>query len=310
MSDVKISLQEIVDYHVLGKKKRVIYEIIEESSGRSYVGKTKNTLRSRLMGHILASKGSRATLIDRTIARLGVSSFSVRVLQECELDELIDREIEWISKQRSYEDGYNCSLGGEGPPNWKTVSPATRRAISEGNKGKTHSVEVKLKISRSVKKKFESEPELIAKISAAGRGRKQSCETIEKRREKLKGEKNPNFGKYGSQHPCSGPNSAEHNEKISRALVGRKRTPEMRKNISEAHKIPVVCVNDELEIVKRYASAGDVTIDGFSCQQVNRATRGHTKNQRHRGFFWFRESDFNAIVRNRVWTDISAPTAA
>jgi hypothetical protein len=44
--------------------------------------------------------------------KYGIENFFVEKIEECEEDRLDEREIYWIQKYNSFNDGYNSTLGG------------------------------------------------------------------------------------------------------------------------------------------------------------------------------------------------------
>lgn len=125
------------------------------------------------------------------------------------------------------------------------LDPETKRFVDTGepveggypwNKGKRLSMEIRAKISQSLKGTTLSE-ETKDKISQGSRGRKLSEET--KRRQSLGklGNKNPQYGKSPSE---------ETKNKMSFALKGRIVSKETRKNISKGLKGNTNCRGNKL----------------------------------------------------------------
>ncbi len=137
----------------------VIYKLTNTINGKSYVGKTTQSLGRRISGHKSAN-----TAVGRAIRKHGVENFTIEVLEECHTPEqLNEREIFWIAKLNcKAPKGYNCTAGGDG-----LISP---------------SEETIEKMKASSKNRWErggDSPETLAKKSAAH-----------------KGEKNPFYGKH------------------------------------------------------------------------------------------------------------------
>ena len=51
--------------------------------------------------------------IHKAMNELGIENFYIEVLEECNYEELSEREIFWIKEYNSYYEGYNMTLGGE-----------------------------------------------------------------------------------------------------------------------------------------------------------------------------------------------------
>lgn len=72
----------------------------------------------------------------RAIRKYGIYNFHFEVLEKCETEDKVKRkEIEHISKLRTFGDGYNLTKGGEGNLGWKP-SQETRNKIRQQAIGK------------------------------------------------------------------------------------------------------------------------------------------------------------------------------
>jgi group I intron endonuclease len=193
-----------------------IYIFTNLINGKVYVGETLNIER-RIPEHL--SKTNQ--IIHRAIRKYGVENFKVEVyylpdFKEKDLVELQDQLI--IKFNCLLPKGYNACYGQGGssgrifteetrskmsnsakskPP----VSEETKRKISIANKGRTHSVQSKLKMSASQKirknlsrkgqKSYVRTAEIRLKMSLAGKGReasdasKEKMSLAKKNREKL-----------------------------------------------------------------------------------------------------------------------------
>ena len=90
-----------------------IYKIKNNINQKEYVGKSID-IEGRWKSHIsLAENGSRYP-IHCALRKYGIENFEFSILEECEISELNDKEMEWISKLNTYKNGYNCTRGGEG----------------------------------------------------------------------------------------------------------------------------------------------------------------------------------------------------
>jgi group I intron endonuclease len=92
-----------------------IYLISNDVNNKLYVGQTVQTLKKRFNGHCCYSKSDRSnnSLIKRAIHKYGKEHFKIELIEECEIDKLNEREIHWINKFDSYNNGYNLTLGGQ-----------------------------------------------------------------------------------------------------------------------------------------------------------------------------------------------------
>ena len=103
-------------------------------NGKIYIGQTVNMyLRKR--------QHENPTGQDRThqfnsefhqdIRKYGIDNFEFSILEECLPEELNEREIYWISKYESTENGYNIKRGGSG--GWVNGKPVYQIEIGTGN---------------------------------------------------------------------------------------------------------------------------------------------------------------------------------
>ena len=150
------------------------------SEGKSYIGQTVKTLEQRKYGHWSNRKDGKAfhnALLDK-----GLDAFKWEVLEDnIPEDELNDREIYWIDKFNSYENGYNSDRGGHLVPRKITVnnknalgkkwkldddtkaamkkpkSEEHKKNISKGQKGIPKSEETRKKMSIAAKKRCTKE---------------------------------------------------------------------------------------------------------------------------------------------------------
>lgn len=90
-----------------------IYKIQNNINQKIYIGQSKN-VEMRWKQHIYSAETGSQYPIHRALRKYGLENFSFSVLEECEASELNDKEIDWISKLNSYEEGYNCTRGGDG----------------------------------------------------------------------------------------------------------------------------------------------------------------------------------------------------
>ena len=104
-----------------------IYIITNNVNGKQYVGKTTNDCHIRFEQH---KKSSHDNLLTRAFKKYGKENFVVEKVCECSSkDELNIKEIEYIEKYDTYNNGYNMTLGGEGGDcgNQFTKNPETAK---------------------------------------------------------------------------------------------------------------------------------------------------------------------------------------
>lgn len=113
-----------------------IYKIINTINGKVYIGQTTRTVESRMKQHFVESKRDRSKKYSlyRAFNKYGIDSFIVETLCECDVSELNNKEIEYISLFNSYKKGYNGTLGGGG---FKTLEISDEEIIKTYLKNKS-----------------------------------------------------------------------------------------------------------------------------------------------------------------------------
>ena len=92
-----------------------IYKITNLFNGKIYIGQTSQTINQRWKEHLKDSKNPKYPL-HKAIHKYGIENFKIEEIEACEIENLNEREIYWISFYNSYKgsNGYNATLGGEG----------------------------------------------------------------------------------------------------------------------------------------------------------------------------------------------------
>lgn len=137
-------------------------------NGKHYVGRTKNTLRQRLIEH-----KTRATKNYQHPLYYAINKYGWDNIEKVELytasteEELVIKELEYIKQYNSLHNGYNLTLNTEiGGDNWKGrrdtpeyrvfLERMRKLRLGEGNGmyGKTHSQNTKDKQKEKAKGRF------------------------------------------------------------------------------------------------------------------------------------------------------------
>lgn len=93
-----------------------IYKIINDINEKVYVGKTDNSLERRFYEHCRDServKEEKRPLYN-AMRKYGTEHFSIHLIEECDASVSSLREQYWIGYYKSYTEGYNATLGGDG----------------------------------------------------------------------------------------------------------------------------------------------------------------------------------------------------
>lgn len=91
-----------------------LYIIVNDVNNKVYIGQTIQTLQNRFNGHIIdaINKDGNINKFHSSLLRIGINHFSIRLIGEFDIEEIDNKEIEYIAKYDSYYNGYNSTLGG------------------------------------------------------------------------------------------------------------------------------------------------------------------------------------------------------
>lgn len=90
--------------------------ITNDINDKVYIGQTIDTLASRFSKHKYEAKNYKQENLPlhSAMRKYGPEHFTINLVEECEIDELNEREMYYISYYDSYNNGYNATIGGEG----------------------------------------------------------------------------------------------------------------------------------------------------------------------------------------------------
>ncbi len=86
------------------------------------------------------------------IKKYGWENFIYGIIEECDSNTLLQREMYYIKKYGTFKCGYNSTLGGDGKSGWKHTEE-TKGKIAKSNTGKKRSVEQRKLLSEIHKNK-------------------------------------------------------------------------------------------------------------------------------------------------------------
>jgi group I intron endonuclease len=212
----------------------VVYKLTNKINGKSYIGQSLN-LAKRLRDHKYNAKhlypSNAKQPIVLAIREFGFENFEVEVLftsedfkDKTELKKaLYEKEIFFIEKYDTVNNGYNVTKGGAGMRGYKQSAENIER-VRKMNLGKKHSEEFRKRAGIRAKA-YWSNPKNRERLS-----------------KRMAGENNPMYGVRligALNHNYGKPMSEDTKRKLSDAKRGRKMPPpseETRRKLSEAHK--------------------------------------------------------------------------
>ena len=91
-----------------------IYQITNDINGKIYIGKTERSIEERFAEHCRSCLRQEAEQrpLYRAMRKYGTEHFHIELLEKTDFPE--ERETYWIEQKRSYKEGYNATLGGDG----------------------------------------------------------------------------------------------------------------------------------------------------------------------------------------------------
>lgn len=91
-----------------------IYKITNDINQKIYIGKTENSIQRRFSEHCRDAFRERNEKrpLYAAMRKYGISHFHIELIEETNNPE--EREIYWIEQYRSFKNGYNATMGGDG----------------------------------------------------------------------------------------------------------------------------------------------------------------------------------------------------
>lgn len=248
-----------------------IYKITNNINNKVYIGQTKQKLSTRIYGHMSFVKADNKRHLYQAIRKYGKDQFSVSIVEECDNQLLSDREKYYISLYNATdpEHGYNMTAGGESLDftKFKTDYPDKYKERNE-------------------------------KISKALQGRKQSKESVEKRRLSMIGKRHStearqkmSASRKGKSFKKHTPTSQETKEKIRLKMIGKVQSKETcAKRAAAMHQLH--WFNNGLGCV-RATECPEGYVPGRLKVQFSQQGR---INSSHSGTHWFTNGIINKML--------------
>lgn len=142
-----------------------IYHITSPlSKSNGYVGMTKLPIEKRLdkhFSHAVEDKASfdngkihRIRTVLKALLKYGKDNITIKKLDECVgYTKACELEVKYIAELNTFKNGWNETVGGEGQPSC-TPDEATRKKISEANKGRVRTEEAVLENRERAKARY------------------------------------------------------------------------------------------------------------------------------------------------------------
>jgi group I intron endonuclease len=124
----------------------IVYRLENTANGKCYIGISARSLATRWNEHLVRTReGKRNSRLYQAIAKYGYKSFKREILATAESEDDVRRlETKFIKKFDSYNNGYNCNLGGRG---FLIFPMHIRKKIGAAQKGKFIPPETRAKMS-------------------------------------------------------------------------------------------------------------------------------------------------------------------
>lgn len=207
-------------------RKGVVYRLVNRINGKSYIGRTMD-IKKRMCEHRAVVRKATGKTLERPIVKafleFGIDAFDFEILYESEpfedkklLDHHLDeKEIFYIEKYNTVEEGYNLTKGGKGAFGLgermsKEWTEERRKQYSERMKGENNpnfgKKFIGIKRPKLLGRKFSEERKKKISEALKGKGHAQKDETKRKISETMRGV----------------PKSEEHRKNAAEAKIGKK----------------------------------------------------------------------------------------
>ena len=110
----------------------IIYKICNDVNDKVYIGQTAFSLEKRYKQHIAEAQKHTQRKLYLAMNTIGVNHFFIQEIEQCEENNLDDREKYWINYYNSYSNGYNMTIGGNGGSIYQIDNDKVQTLWNEG----------------------------------------------------------------------------------------------------------------------------------------------------------------------------------
>lgn len=135
-----------------------LYCLTNLNNGKQYVGITTQSVLCRWRKHCSRARGSSRTVIHLAIRKHGEDAFLVETIAQSKTWDDLKKAEQLVIRERGTmgKGGYNCTLGGDGVRSFRHT-PETKRRIAATSRGRLHSDDAKMALSK-IRKQFFEDP--------------------------------------------------------------------------------------------------------------------------------------------------------
>ena len=301
----------------------IIYKFTNNINGHSYIGQTINP-KSRYQDHIGRIKKN--TGLDTAIAKYGAENFSYEVLYETPLlpcyqvkELLNEKEIYYINKFDTYNNGYNQTLGGKGTvgmPCSEKSKEFRKWYNAHRNELLTDETREKLRINAILNKDKMQSPEARKKMSDKNIFIQKSEESIQKMKDSLKGrstsqgvkinlyENDELIKQFDSRKECFEFFEGKISEYVIKCMLSKhskcRKYPMYRLEYADNKDHHIIIKNEKIvqltldnQLVKIWDSLSECEREtGYNKSVIAKVCKHLPHSHSYKGFIWMYENEY------------------
>ena len=301
----------------------IIYKFTNNINGHSYIGQTINP-KSRYQDHV--GRVKKNTGLDTAIAKYGAENFSYEVLYETpalpcyQVKELLnEKEIYYINKFDTYNNGYNQTLGGKGTvgmPCSEKSKEFRKWYNAHRNELLTDETREKLRINAILNKDKMQSPEARKKMSDKNIFIQKSEESIQKMKDSLKGrstrqgvkinlyENDELIKQFGSRKECFEFFEGKISEYVIKCMLSKhskcRKYPMYRLEYADNKDHHIIIKNEKIvqltldnQLVKIWDSLSECEREtGYNKSVIVKVCKHLPHSHSYKGFIWMYENEY------------------